>query len=570
MKRNFLNHLILLQSHILPTQQYYNHKKTNFFTLKKASLMSLLAITSLGLPACTSDNVNEVRIIEDKKDDKAENSKATGMSAIALNKANIKLYDISNNKEITSIPFNISDKIASKKSKDITQKDKGNEGSILVKKDNIEKQTTLLSVLTANENDSNVATYYEPTLNKLVAIPKNKPLMALANVSSGKSIDVINPTPLTTLAIYRSLARIGWFFDHDKLPTVAEFTQIINNNSDFIYLYNTAIYEIMNSMTMTSIDLPPLSAQYGLKDIVKKDSSGKLPSSDLSNWMVFLSQLHVYKNKYNNATPYFSFAHDLAKDFIDGDIDGATWYGLGVNASNKLTNPLVAFKANTSRNINDIYLTQQPVLLDFESKISSEIAKLNASILTKVKAEDKKDVQKILSKITNQFSTTDPTENAKSSFTRETIVSYADYKTANSPSHAYRGIGNQSPIFSLSKDTTFQQNLNIDIRFANALSFDGFAGKYTNGACTLKISDIGKITLDNGTGKTTVLVDRELQDTVFKKNTGYEFNISSKKDKKRLFVVLNLANDKVISASMGESNNLTATKPSKTNYTCRF
>lgn len=338
-----------------------------------------IAVASIMLfSACTNDTTGQstttVIDLGDKKDKVTTTDSVVTVGSPANNMA-IELYDIANSQLLgTGV-------IKPKKPADATSPtnlEKGLAAKLSIEKELLKKNRLVLTTLSAPKSGN--ATYYDPLLQKQVSIPQGTELMSLKS----------NVTPLSTLAIYRTMARLGWFFEPNnqgKLPTAADVKAFFKTKGNAVVLkhYSLSQNEVYDSLNI--LDLPGIASTSEIKNYATNASQ---TSVSLNSWLFMLAHLDVYADKVpTDQTPYFNFAKTLARDFLDGDIDGKSLTGVTGNITT-LPNQSIANNDANKQSNKAIYLNQFPVLNAYEktlqTKVSSWGNKLNIAATSNFQA----------------------------------------------------------------------------------------------------------------------------------------------------------------------------------------
>lgn len=564
----------------------HTHKKLGK-PVFSTSVLAFSCASLLALSACTGEG-DSIRILDDGKTDTKTTKTTTDVTVHAtmpLNNGSMSVYDLTNDKSLFTANYKKAD-VSGKKAEEITTADKGLSTAVSVEKADIPKSAVLLVKLGATDKN---ATYYDPVLNKNTAIPTDKPLLALANTSSSGTFSALNATPYTTLALYRALARTGWFFEHNTLPTDSQLAAHIKQHPAFVSQYNTATREAASSLNFVDLGLSPLENQAALVSLAVNDSNKNTVARSLYNWITTIANMKNYASAFpNTATaPYFTFAHDLAKDFYDGDIDGATLMGLGNNGSNLVSNPmLLANIANTDPNSSNdnIYDNQRGILIDYERKLHTQISGIINTLVSQSPSDKQAAVrQHLTSKVLADYDTTDETENAATqekkrndTKIKNATITYADYRAASSRNIAYTGMGNKTRAFGLVNGKNRVTNINSDDALILPLTLNSVIGKYTTTGCTLTIDTNGVVTLKTNGNTYQTLADREENDSIDRiganNSQNYMLNVSSSDEAKtqRRFIQINVDNRKVTSVSTAIASSANSTALANPEASCRF
>lgn len=390
------------------TLKHTNNKNVHKSAQMQKKVLTPLAICMLtALAGCTNDTTNSTRVIQEntKTETTTKETKVGYKTTVATptNGAALEIYDIFNEKVVAN---GVIAKSTPKDTAKPTEEEQGLAVTIDINKEAI--KDTSINLITLSAPKSGSATYFDPLLNQNIAFPSNCQLMMLSNGTSAVA------TPITTLAVYRTMAKLGWFFqagNETKLPTPDDIKTFLKTQdaNRVKSEYNLASSEVVDSLSVFT--LPSITSQ---NDIVNFSSNTSTSNASLSAWLYMLAHLEIYTEQTgsNQATPYLSFAKDLAKDFLDGDMDKDSLNGLG-----NVTISLTTHKENADPNKNTIqgvYKNQFSVLNNYEAKLLKEVTNLS----TKLGIQNNASTENVIERLNNTdpayFPDSDPTFTGKS------------------------------------------------------------------------------------------------------------------------------------------------------------
>ena len=397
--------------------------------------------------------------------------------------------------------------------------------------------------------------YFDPILRQNTTLETDAVLYA---VSENRSLNLL-PTPFSTLALYRTLARIGWFFENAELPTATELAEIVNSNrGDFFQQYTDAKEELGGVLV-----LPEFQRDLKIFEGYSQTGDENTNNAAVYNYAVLVAQLRVYADRFATRAPYFDLAADLSTDFFDGDLDGRTFAGvlpaLNTSLVNSPTNQAIVFNPEATDVFDAIYDNQVTTLKDFETEVSAKVPGLISELSLN---------QTTANRLIEFFNASDLTESPSDATGPD--QSYADY--ARATFGAFRGVGNKTFGFGLPSDAPAQKSfIGLPKTGLSALStviveVQQIYGRYSAvNNCQLSVGANGVVELTSGSNQFTAVLDRDANDTLYKSSAAnYLLNattaIDSGSNTNRV-IQLQVSNNSVISASAAIVNEPSASLP---------
>lgn len=343
--------------------------QVKFMTCLTPLVLGMAMVFSSG---CTNDTANTTRIIEVPDTDGEETEvKTTAFRSILPSRANnleVNIYDLNQDKVLASGTVSIADEPKEKDKP--TNAEKGLEITFNI--DNTKLQNGSLLLITTSAATTGSSTYYDPFLGQTVDFPADAPWMTLGTTTTSV------PSPLTTLAVYRTMSRLGWFYlDENASKTIPAHKEIqtflaTQDSALVVAQYQQSLVEVINSLTVTS--LPPI---YEQADIVTSANDGTSGLADTSNWLYMLAQVGIYNQTAQSNAPFATFARDISVDFLDGDIDGQS-INTVTDIPYTLTDSFIAnFDSDhlqkDQRTNESIYRKQFAVLKAYEAKLLAQM-----------------------------------------------------------------------------------------------------------------------------------------------------------------------------------------------------
>ena len=408
--------------------------------------------------------------------------------------------------------------------------------------------------------------YFDPITRKKATLIGDRELYA---VSDSRSLNVL-PTPFSTLALYRALARTGWFYDNTSLPTAVELAQILSENrDDFFQQYDNAEEELESVLV-----LPEYQSNLKIFEGYSQANDENTNNAAVYNYAVLTAQLRVYAERFATTTPYFDLAADLSTDFFDGDIDGKTFEGvlppLSTTLVTSLSNQDIVFDPAAANIFEDIYANQVATLEAFELQVSAKIP----SLITELSLNTD-----TATRLSAFFNPADATELPSGGTGPK--QSYADFTRASFG--PFRGVGNKTFGFGLpSADgaPTQKSFLGLPQNPISALStviveIQQIYGQYLgNNNCQLTVGANGVIELISGSNQFKAVLDRDANDTLYKFSANdYRLNastaIDSGSDTNRV-IQLEVSGASVLSARTAIVNQLGSDVLQNPELSCNF
>lgn len=363
--------------------------------------------------------------------------------------------------------------------------------------------------------------YFDPITRQNVTLQEDRELYA---VSESRSLNVL-PTPFSTLALYRALARSGWFYDNTSLPTAVELAQILSDDREgFFQQYDNAKDELEDVLIF-----PEFQRDLKIFEDYSQIADENTNNAAVYNYAVLAAQLRVYADRFDTATPYFDLAADLSTDFFDGDIDGRTFAGvqpvLGTTLISSESNQNIIYDPTATNVFENIYVNQLSALSSFERQVNATIPDLITELsLNSTTA----------TRLTAFFNPDDASE--KPSDVTGPNQSYADFSRATFG--PFEGAGNKTFGFGLpSVDgaATEKSFLGLPQNTLSALStviveIQQIYGRYSasNNSCQLTVGANGVIELVSGNDQFEAVLDRDANDTLYKLSANnYRLNAST-------------------------------------------
>ena len=414
--------------------------------------------------------------------------------------------------------------------------------------------------------------YFDPITRKSTTLQEARELYA---ISKSRSLNLL-PTPFSTLALYRALARTGWFYDNDSLPSAVELSQILSvNRDDFFQQYDDAKKELGGILVF-----PEFQSNLKIFEGYSQINDESTLNAAVYNYAALAAQLRVYADRFDTTTPYFDLAADLSTDFFDGDIDGKTFKGVvpQLGITTLVTSPSnqdIVFDPTAANIFEDIYDNQVETLEDFEQQVSAKVPdlitelSLNSATATRLSA---------------LFNPSDASESPSDETSPD--QSYADFARASLG--PFRGVGNKTFGFGLpSADGAATQKsfLGLPQNSLSALStviveiqqiYGRYAGTNNSGTnnCQLIVGANGVIELISGSDQFKAVLDRDANDTLYKLNASdYRLNaataIDSGSDTNRV-IQLEVSGSSVLSARTAIVNQLGSDVLENPELSCNF
>lgn len=526
------------------------------FLNKKLWLITSLLVAVVGLSACTSDKNDTYRVIDDGTNtDTSKKITLTFNSLVPLNNVTATVYNLSDASVFAQATFSIDTQ-----AKTQTAITKGLQATYdLADKSVLSQPAALLIELKAKDN---TATYYDPVLDKTLALPSNKKLYLFTNRASNIYQFLI--TPFSDLAMSRFLARLNIFEPASNIvANMNKYQPIFNKNDEdiakLVSQYNLAATELNNNFASN-----PLSVLNGIKNLsdLGPNKATDNPTENARSWVNTLVQFHLLLP--NSPTPFIDLTNQLAIDFYDGDFDGQTLHGFGDNQGNLLTkstfkyivNPQTSFFYDSKTSFNTYLINQQkPTREAYQNNLMTQFSSVLNQLDKSLLANNK------------------PTLNQAY---RKNISAWIMDEKASYVSLKGLGVGNRTLTFGLEKGTNSKSFINAD-DVSKLSDITAILGKYSNKGCTLTVGINGDVTLKNATTEVIANVDRDETDQIIRTSTGYVLNVSqtlTDNVNQRQFIQLQINNNRVVAAqaqrvAISQSNTVTVplTNP---NISCHF